>query len=829
MSLSAYFRPSRDTGASTHGALIQPPLWLSLMGVAVVYAALVWVVLGYITPSGKGSILFFASGFALAALLIGGWRYAWSILLGAIGIRLWFGTSLEASLIQSVGSVLSAMLGHWLLTRNSKFDASLPALADYLRLLAVGSVASLASAAIGTTALVTEGIIQRSEYGPSFLSWWLGDTLGVILVTAPCLLWASPRTGEDRAPWYEIAAISLAVFAAGQVVFQFWPSLYGYLPRGYWMFLFIFVAAVRLPPRWTALLLVLVSLQASLGVFAQSGSFATDQTTLATIDFWLYIVTLSLVGMALSIHLTQRKRTVATLRQQTAELDLYNHTLQQINAGIPLPTILDGLAREMERVLPKARCAILLLDRNSGKLIHGAAPSLPIFQTRARQGFEVGEGLATCGTAAHRGELVITRDISQDPGWTSELYELAKQSGVRSCWSQPILNSRREVIGTFALYHAEPDQPSPRELQRIERMGSLTALAIDQSQVQQDLRLKDMVLQASVDPTMIVDRTGRIIWANQALAQLTGYELDELTRLGATDIVKPDGVDPAVRKALWKAILAGESWHGEILNQRKDGHHLHQEMLITPIRHAAGEVTHFLAGLRDISERKRNEESLWSLAFHDPLTQLANRRLLTDRLQQAQAIGQRSGRHNALLLLDLDNFKPLNDRYGHGIGDLLLVEVARRISAAVRNTDTVARLGGDEFVVLLQGLDVDPSQSSERAQMIAGKIGKALAEPYVLPLAPGPGVQQTIEHRCTASIGVSVFAPTALPDSAVQWADMAMYQAKAAGRNQIVVHTSTEGGMAEGDDRGANAIPPPGDLGPPTPPPSSSPKPRPHR
>ena len=185
---------------------------------------------------------------------------------------------------------------------------------------------------------------------------------------------------------------------------------------------------------------------------------------------------------------------------------------------------------------------------------------------------------------------------------------------------------------------------------------------------------------------------------------------------------------------------------------------------------------------------------MWALAFHDPLTQLANRRLLTDRLQQAQAIGQRSGRYNALLVLDLDNFKPLNDRYGHGIGDLLLVEVARRILGIVRNTDTVARLGGDEFVVLLQGLDTGPVQSTERARMIAGKIGKALAEPYELPLEPEAGVQRTIQHQCTASIGISVFAPTAPPDKAVQWADLAMYQAKTAGRNQIVVHASTEAG-----------------------------------
>lgn len=781
-----------DTEPLTHLSSTRPPLWFSLAAVAVVYAVLVWVVLGYITPSGKGSILFFASGFALAALLLGGWRYAWAILLGSIAVRLGFGTSLEATLIQSVGGVLSAMLGRLLLTHNAAFDLSLSNLPDYLRLLAFGGVANLASAGLGAAALLFEGVIQRHEYGLSFLSWWLGDTLGVILITVPCLLWAAPRTREHRTSGYEIAAISLAVFSAGQGVFLAWPLVEGYVLRGYWMFLFIFVAALRLPPRWTALLLVMVSVQASIGMHDQRGFLAADQATVATIDFWFYIVTLSLVGMTLGIHLSQRQHTLTTLRQRAAELNLYNDTLGQISDGRPLSAILDGLAREVETALPKARCAILLLDRNTGKLVHGAAPSLPIFQERAMQGFDVGEGAATCGTAAHRREFVVTTDISQDPTWTAELYELAKRAGVQSCWSQPILNNRREAIGTFALYHQQSVEPAKEELALIQRMSGLTALAIEQAQAQNDLRLKDMVLQASVDPTMIVDHRGRIVWANRAVARLTGYQLEELTRCNATDIVKPEGVDPAVRKALWKAILAGESWHGEIPNQRKGGHRFHQEMLITPIRQTSGAVTHFLVGLRDISERKRNEENIRSLAFHDPLTQLANRRLLHDRLQMAQATGQRSGSHSALLFLDLDNFKPLNDRYGHGVGDLLLIEVARRISGMLRNTDTVARLGGDEFVVLLQGLDTDRMQSAGNATMIAGKIGQSLAEPYLLPLEREEQEIQTIEHRCTASIGVSVFAPTDAPRDALQWADTAMYQAKAAGRNRIVVFNPSE-------------------------------------
>ena len=187
-----------------------------------------------------------------------------------------------------------------------------------------------------------------------------------------------------------------------------------------------------------------------------------------------------------------------------------------------------------------------------------------------------------------------------------------------------------------------------------------------------------------------------------------------------------------------------------------------------------------------ISERKQAEEQIRQLAFYDALTQLPNRRLLNDRLEQAMAASNRSGRYGALMFLDLDNFKPLNDTHGHDVGDLLLIEVARRITGCVREMDTCARFGGDEFVVILSELVTDKTESTTQARIVAEKIHAALAEPYRLKIQPEGKAETTVEHHCTSSIGIVLFVDhEASAEDILKWADMAMYQAKEAGRNLI--------------------------------------------
>jgi diguanylate cyclase (GGDEF)-like protein/PAS domain S-box-containing protein len=229
--------------------------------------------------------------------------------------------------------------------------------------------------------------------------------------------------------------------------------------------------------------------------------------------------------------------------------------------------------------------------------------------------------------------------------------------------------------------------------------------------------------------------------------------------------------------------------HFETVRRHKDGHLIDVATTTSPILDENGQVTGASSISRDISQRKQLEEQVRQLAFHDPLTQLPNRRLLSDRLAQAMRTSKRTGRYGALVFLDLDNFKPLNDRHGHDVGDLLLVEAARRLSASVRESDTVSRFGGDEFVVVLGDLAADEAASTSQARDIADKLRLALAAPYFMTLPREGQADVVIEHHCTASVGVVVFgSQSRCPDELLRLADTAMYQAKEAGRNVIRIH-----------------------------------------
>jgi diguanylate cyclase (GGDEF)-like protein len=191
----------------------------------------------------------------------------------------------------------------------------------------------------------------------------------------------------------------------------------------------------------------------------------------------------------------------------------------------------------------------------------------------------------------------------------------------------------------------------------------------------------------------------------------------------------------------------------------------------------------------ELAKNKEISKEVWELSFHDPLTNLPNRRLLIDRMTQIMGSSKRTGRYVALMMLDLDNFKPLNDLHGHPIGDLLLIEVSRRLTACVREVDTVARIGGDEFVVVLGELGMDRVKSTEQASEVAEKVRVSLLQPYILKTLPADSAHKVYEHHCSASIGVVVFANhEASQDDILKWADEAMYQSKHAGRNTIKVY-----------------------------------------
>lgn len=289
---------------------------------------------------------------------------------------------------------------------------------------------------------------------------------------------------------------------------------------------------------------------------------------------------------------------------------------------------------------------------------------------------------------------------------------------------------------------------------------------------------------------MITDAQSVILRVNHAFTEITGYTTEEA--VGQTPrLLKSGRHDAAFYAAMWESLHRTGAWQGEIWNRRKNGEVYPEQLTITAVKGGNGELTHYVATMNDITMRKQAEEKIRNLAFYDSLTQLPNRRLLNDRLEQTMSASKRSGRYGALMFLDLDNFKPLNDAHGHDVGDLLLVEVAHRISSCVREVDTVARFGGDEFMVMLGELNVGKAESATQAAIVAEKIRAALAEPYMLKFQAEGKAQTTVEYHCTSSIGVVLFINhQASTEEIIKWADMAMYQAKEAGGNLIQFYDS---------------------------------------
>lgn len=302
--------------------------------------------------------------------------------------------------------------------------------------------------------------------------------------------------------------------------------------------------------------------------------------------------------------------------------------------------------------------------------------------------------------------------------------------------------------------------------------ADITALTLAQA----ELRVAAIAFDA-LDGIVITDPEQNILRVNPAFTRITGYSAAEAVGHKTGQLLRSGRHERSFYEAMWTVLVRDHHWQGEVWNQRKNGEVYPQWMTITAVVDDQGRTANYVAVFSDITEKKRADETIHTLAFYDPLTKLPNRRLLRDRIQDAVSAAAGQTRHAAVLFIDLDNFKELNDSRGHDVGDLLLVDVARRLSGCVRANDTVARQGGDEFVILVRDLNPDPERARAQAESIAESIRRELNRPYELA-----GVQ----HRSSPSIGINVFRGAEQGvDELLKRADIAMYQAKRAGRNAL--------------------------------------------
>ncbi|OIR12374.1 cyclic di-GMP phosphodiesterase Gmr [mine drainage metagenome] len=471
-----------------------------------------------------------------------------------------------------------------------------------------------------------------------------------------------------------------------------------------------------------------------------------------------------------------------------------NSVLELLASGASLSIILEAIVRGVEQNNPDMICSILLLDHEGKHFLTGSAPSLPDFYNAAINGVEIGAGVGSCGTAAFTGERVIVDDIQTHPYW-APYKELAGRAGLGACWSEPIFSLSGQVLGTFAVYHHDAFQPTEANISLIEHTAHLASIAIERASAAKAIK------ESEERWKFAIEGSGDGVWDwniqtdektfSQRWRAILGYAGSDVlpTGLEWENRFHPDDKQP-VADAM-QAYLDGitPDYRVECRMKCKDGHYkwvLSRGMVVS--RSEDGKPLRMTGTLSDITERKKTEEQVHQLAFYDTLSKLPNRRLLHDRLNQVMAASKRSNCYAALMFLDLDNFKPLNDSHGHAVGDLLLIEAAARLKNSVREIDTVARFGGDEFVVIVSELSEDKADSALQASVVAEKIRIILSKPYQLAVQDD-SPSTVVEHNCTVSIGVVVFIDhEASQDDVMKWADAAMYEAKEAGRNLIRFH-----------------------------------------
>ena len=296
-----------------------------------------------------------------------------------------------------------------------------------------------------------------------------------------------------------------------------------------------------------------------------------------------------------------------------------------------------------------------------------------------------------------------------------------------------------------------------------------------QKQAEEQLRLAATTFE-SQQGVMITDKDANILRVNKAFTEITGYSQEQV--MGKNPRILSSGRhDQAFYQALWDQLLSTGRFEGELWNRRQNGEIYPEWQTITAVKNDAAEVNYYVCVFSDITEKKNAESKIHAMAFYDSLTNLPNRRLLLDRFDQELATAKRHKQFGAVLFLDLDHFKSLNDSQGHLAGDELLIQVATRLVSMLREEDTPARLGGDEFVVLLHAASESVSTVVDQAWVVAEKIKDTLNEPFVLNANP---------YQLSTSIGIALFPDNhKSPETILQQADTAMYRSKTSGRNAI--------------------------------------------
>ena len=575
-------------------------------------------------------------------------------------------------------------------------------------------MASTISAIIGPTSLLLGNILPVSLYPTIYLRWWMGDVLGIAFITPLILLWKNPPTKLHNTPVVlEVVAMFVLTFMVGQIVFFDWFKDVSYAPQGIaWITLMVIWAALRSGRHATSLVQLMLFIQLLWSASHGVGTFAQDMVRSGLINFWMFGMVLAVGGMAVAVI--------------SAENTKIRNDWQLLHSSIS-----------------SSLNEIYMLDANTLHFFfvnEGARRNLGYTMEELRS-------MTPLDLAPYHSEQSLNEGLL------------------------PLLQHEKPVIVCESMHRRKNGTLYPIEVHmqlfQNDNQRYFQAVVIDitdRLEAEHELRLAAQVFENSMDGIVVTDANNRIISINRAYSQITGYT--EMDVKGKNPSMANSGNhDKTFYQAMWDAISNTGHWSGEVWNRRKNGEIYPEWLKISAIKNQEGEVVNYVGIFSDITERKANENTLQHQAMHDFLTNLPNRTLFHDRFQQSIARGIREHEKFALLYLDLDDFKPVNDTYGHRMGDLLLQAVAKRLTEDTRQTDTVCRLGGDEFAILMPGIGTE-----SEANFLARKLRDDLDQWYQI---------EGITLRITTSVGFAIYPDHGIDEeSLIAYADNAMYRMK---------------------------------------------------
>ncbi|MBB5016912.1 diguanylate cyclase (GGDEF)-like protein/PAS domain S-box-containing protein [Chitinivorax tropicus] len=718
---------------------------LQILAFATLYATVVVLTWHFLANQNRATSLWLPGGLALAGLMVAGLRFWPAIALGDLCGHFLLGFPTQAMSASMFDTTVEAVTAAWLIQLHQPGVPPFSRLRQYVWFCASIAIANLLGDTLGMVLSWINSDIPDTLPLQQMILHWQGDVLGMLILTPLAVLWLNPpRHWLQQERLIEAVICFGLTILAGQIIFLGWlHQQVGQYAEDFMAFVFVAWAGVRLGRHGVSLALAILSIQALVGGMGDHSYFSQSAPVGSQANYWFFTVIITLIGMSLALALQERMQAEADLRERE----------QRLSAMFELSPL--GMARNT-------------LD---GRYVE-ANPALLNM---------VGYPLAELNRLSYW-DLTPPRYASLD----QHQAKLLIQQGRYGPYEKEYIHHNGQLIPVrlngMLITGGEGER----------YVWSIIENITDQRHAEEEMQLASLVYTNSNEAMSVSDAKNAILAINPAFTRLTGYQRDEIVG-GNTRLLRSDRHDERFYQEMSDAIRLNGQWQGEIWVKRKSGEDFVAWLGVNTILNEDGTVHRRVAQFQDISEKKKSEELIWQQANFDPLTGLPNRHMFHDRLQQEIKKSHRTGLSLALIFLDLDHFKAVNDTLGHAMGDQLLKDVASRLTATVRESDTVVRLGGDEFTLILSELE-----DTHIAERVARDLLARLVEPFQL------GDDLTY---ISASIGITFYPDDATDvDSLIKHADQAMYAAKQRGRNRYNFFTPSMQESVEKRMRLANEL-----------------------